>query len=72
MERPANLGYDEAASAKRRCRSASTASVERRIVDLLPDSFTLSRSESEWLLTLLSADELRFIFEGPTNGTTQN
>lgn len=37
---------------------------ERAVNDLLPDSFPLSRSESEWLLTLLSADELRFIFEG--------
>ena len=38
---------------------------ERAVNDLLSDSFPLSRSESEWLLTLLSADELRFIFEGP-------
>lgn len=38
---------------------------ERKVADLLPDSFALARSESEWLLTLLSADELRYIFEGP-------
>lgn len=37
---------------------------ERRVVDLLPDSFALDRSESEWLVTLLDADELRYIFEG--------
>lgn len=43
--------------------------IEGRIVaDRLPDSFPLARSESEWLLTLLSADDLRFIFEGPTHG----
>lgn len=44
----------------------------RHVRDLLPDSFALGRSESEWLLTLLSADELRYIFEGPTHGETQN
>ncbi|MBN2973321.1 hypothetical protein JW805_15025 [Roseomonas aeriglobus] len=36
--------------------------------DRLPDAFALDRSESEWLLTLLSADELRYIFEGPDEG----
>ena len=41
---------------------------ERRVVDQLPASFALARSESEWLLTLLSADEGRYIFEGPTHG----
>lgn len=41
---------------------------ERIVVDRLPDSFPLARSESEWLLTLLSADELRYIFEGLGNG----
>ena len=45
--------------------------IEGRIVaDRLPDSFALDRSESEWLLTLLSADELRYIFEGPIDGET--
>ena len=34
--------------------------------DRLPDLFPVDRSESEWLLTLLSAEELRFIFEGQT------
>ena len=34
--------------------------------DRLPDAFALDRSESEWLLTLLSADELRYIFDGHT------
>lgn len=38
---------------------------ERQIVDRLADSFPVERSESEWLLTLLSADDLRYIFEGP-------
>ena len=41
---------------------------ERIVVDHLADSFALERSESEWLLTLLSADELRYIFEGLRNG----
>lgn len=36
----------------------------RRVIDLLPDAFGLERSESEWLVTLLSAGELRYIFEG--------
>ena len=38
------------------------------IIERLPDSFPVDRSESEWLLSLLSADEQRFIFEGPDNG----
>lgn len=40
--------------------------------DRLPDSFALDRSESEWLLTLLSADELRYIFEGLTHVETKD
>ena len=45
-------------------------STERKLRDVdvddrLPDSFNVERSESEWLLTVLSADELRYIFEGP-------
>lgn len=45
---------------------------DRAVNDLLPDSFPLSRSESEWLLTLLSADELRHIFEGPDHVEDKN
>ena len=44
----------------------------RLVADRLPDSFALARSESEWLLTLLSAEELRFIFEGPCDGENEN
>ena len=48
-------------------------SCEGRIVrDRLPDSFALDRSESEWLLTLLSAGELRYIFEGPNHAETHD
>jgi len=43
----------------------SSNSDERRIRDELATTFSLDRSESEWLSTLLSADELRYIFEGP-------
>lgn len=45
---------------------------DRTVRDRLPDSFVLERSESEWLLTLLSADELRYIFEGPNHGESKN
>lgn len=49
------------------------ASASNQLVrDLLPDSIAVERSESEWLLTLLSAEELRYIFEGPTDGKTQD
>lgn len=44
----------------------------RTVRDRLPDSFVLERSESEWLLTLLSADELRYIFEGSNHGETKD
>ncbi len=44
-----------------------TDSGDRIVHDRLPDSFTLDRSESEWLLTLLTAEELRYIFEGSTD-----
>jgi len=37
---------------------------DRRVVDRLPEKFVVSRSESEWLLTLLGARDLRYIFEG--------
>ena len=40
----------------------------RAVLDRLADSFALDRSESEWLVTLLSADDLRFIFEGVRDG----
>jgi hypothetical protein len=49
-----------------------SGSCDWNVRDQLPDSFALARSESEWLLTLLSADELRYIFEGSSNGETQN
>ena len=45
---------------------------ERRVNDQLDDSFTLGRSESEWLPTLLSAEEPRYIFEGQTDDQTPN
>lgn len=72
MERPANPGRNKGALAERRSRSVSTAPVKRRIIDRLPDSFTLARSESEWLHTLLSADDLRYIFEGVTRDETKD
>ena len=37
---------------------------DRRVVDQLAARFPLDRSESEWLMTLLGAHELRYIFEG--------
>ncbi len=43
----------------------SSSPNERRIRDELATTFYLDRSESEWLTTLQSADELRYIFEGP-------
>ena len=43
----------------------SSNSDERQIRDELATTFSLDRSESEWLTTLLSADELGYIFEGP-------
>lgn len=43
----------------------SSNSDGRRIRDELATTFSIDRSESEWLTTLLSADELRYIFEGP-------
>ncbi len=49
-----------------------TGSIEPIVVVQLADSFTLARSESEWLLTLLSAEELRYIFEGPTDDKIQD
>ncbi|WP_176497188.1 hypothetical protein [Sphingomonas sp. HMP6] len=36
----------------------------RQVVDHLPRSFDVGADESTWLLTLLSANELRYIFEG--------
>lgn len=43
----------------------------RRLVDQLRDVFALERSESEWLVTLLSAGELRYIFEGVSDDEDQ-
>lgn len=36
----------------------------RQVIDRLPCSFEVGTDESGWLLTLLGADELRYIFEG--------
>ncbi len=36
----------------------------RRVINRLPRSFDMGMDESQWLLTLLSADDLRYIFEG--------
>jgi hypothetical protein len=36
----------------------------RRVVDHLPQAFDVAAGESEWLLTLLGAGDLRYIFEG--------
>ncbi len=40
----------------------------RRVVDRLDTTLVLERSESEWLLTLLNADDLRYIFDGIDHG----
>lgn len=40
----------------------------RRVVDRLPHSFDVAADESQWLLTLLSADDLLYIFEGMHDG----
>ncbi|MFD1788466.1 hypothetical protein ACFSC3_12890 [Sphingomonas floccifaciens] len=37
-----------------------------RVIDRLPENLPIDRAESEWLLSLLSADELRYIFDGHT------
>lgn len=42
------------------------------IVDRLPESFPVDRSESEWLLTLLSAEELSYIFNDPVIGHAED
>lgn len=42
----------------------SEGQVERRIIDQLAATFPVNRSESEWLITLLGAEELHYIFEG--------
>lgn len=70
MNRPPSSQEDSAAASCGRGRARDVA--DRQVIDQLPANFTLDLSESEWLLTLLSADELRFIFEGPTNGKTQD
>lgn len=38
------------------------------IVDRLPDLIPVDRSEAEWLLTLLSKEELSYIFNDPVIG----
>ncbi|MBN2970999.1 hypothetical protein JW805_03080 [Roseomonas aeriglobus] len=64
---PANSGVDPCAKIGAAFPAARPLG-DRIIADRLPDSFALARSESEWLLTLLSADDLRYIFEGPADG----
>ncbi|MGI4732592.1 MAG: hypothetical protein ACRYFW_12725 [Janthinobacterium lividum] len=44
----------------------------RQVVDLLADSFAVERSESEWLTTLLGADELAYIFGDGGGDETQD
>jgi hypothetical protein len=34
-----------------------------RVIDRLPETLPVDRDESEWLLSLLSADELSYIFD---------
>ena len=48
------------------------AAGRRQIIDLLPDSFVLERSEAEWLMTLLGADELAYIFGDDGGGEAQD
>jgi hypothetical protein len=40
--------------------------IERSVHDQLPLAFPCDPSEAEWLGTLLTADELRYVFEGGT------
>lgn len=42
----------------------------RRVVDRLPHSLDVATDEAQWLLTLLSADDLRYIFEGTRHART--
>lgn len=42
----------------------STTLSSPRVIDRLPETLPIDRSESEWLLSLLSADELSYIFDG--------
>lgn len=44
----------------------------RQVVDLLADSFAVERSESQWLTTLLGADELAYIFGDVPHGEAQD
>ena len=41
-----------------------TNEIGRAVDDQLPCSFTCDPSEAEWLTTLLTTEELRYIFEG--------
>ncbi len=38
------------------------------MIDRLPRAFGVAADESQWLLTLLGADDLRYIFEGYHDG----
>lgn len=42
----------------------------RHVVDTMVYSFAVAKSESEWLLTLLTEAELRYIFEGRDDSAT--
>lgn len=44
--------------------TAAPVGDDRRINDELAATFPVHRSESEWLMTLLGAEEQRYIFEG--------
>ena len=50
----------------------SVAQDARRIVDRLPSSFDMAADEAQWLLTLLSAGDLRYIFEGTRDDETDS
>ena len=47
--------------------SATSPLTGPQVVDRVGDIFPLERSEAEWLLTLLSADDLHYIFEGTSD-----
>jgi len=42
----------------------------RRVIDRLPRRFEVGIDESQWLLTLLGANDLRYIFEGTAHDET--
>ncbi|MEO9131299.1 MAG: hypothetical protein ABI240_08835 [Sphingomonas sp.] len=45
-------------------RKGNSTSAAHCVLDLLPGTFVVERSESGWLATLLSEAELRYIFDG--------